>query len=81
MDMPTTMRLSSELKEKSYEKLPRGISMSALFRWALHVAIDNQREYNQACKDDREMMRVQEWMRVRLEKVLGEKVCEVIRKE
>ena len=68
--MAVTIRMDNAVKEKSYEKLPRGVSMSALFRWALHAAIDNQREFEAACKADEAMMRVQRFMSERLKKII-----------
>jgi len=69
----STVRLSDELKEKTLETLPRAISISALVRWVLHAAVDSQAVFERAVNKDKEMMRVQEYMADRIEKLFAHK--------
>lgn len=68
--MAVTLRMDEDLEAKSMEKLPRYITMSALFRWALHAALDNQKEFNVYVNSDVRVKRVQDYMTVRLQKLL-----------
>lgn len=68
----TAMRINEDLRDKSLEKLPRGISMSALFRWALHAAVDTQKEFDAYVRSEEEVARVQKFMADRV----GRLVCD-----
>ena len=67
------VRSTDELKEKSMETLPRSISIASVFRWALHAAIDNQTDFEKAIRQDKKMLRVQEHMAERINKIFAKK--------
>lgn len=69
----SSVRMSDELHKKTLDELPRAISISALLRWAIHAAVDNQTEFNKAVREDKQMVRVQEFMAGRMEKLFAKK--------
>lgn len=51
------------------DELPKKVSASAIFRWAVTVAMTNDIEWRRSCKQRPELIEVTEYLRDRMKKV------------
>ena len=63
------MRTIVSFDDRLVGKLPKSVGYSGLFRWALHLALDSDKEFQKACTSDLGLAAADRYMVERVKRI------------
>lgn len=69
--MKTMINTNVIFEKRMSGKLPKSVGYSGLFRWALHLAVDSEEEFEKALLNDAGLAAAERYMIARIKRMVG----------